>query len=71
LGAIALLDGLGMVAAGAAQAATGFSALAMTLSMAASSVLLIWIILAGVLMWRLAPRLEGEAKDGAFNRSSS
>ena len=71
LGAIGLLDGLGMVAAGAAQAATGFSALAMTLSMAASSVLLIWIILAGIFMWRLAPRLEGEAKDGAFNRSSS
>jgi len=71
LGAIALLDGLGMVAAGAAQAATGFSALAMTLSMAASSVLLIWIILAGIFMWRLAPRLESEAKDGAFNRSSS
>ena len=40
----------------------------MTLSMAASSVLLIWIILAGIFMWRLAPRLEGEAKDGAFNR---
>lgn len=71
LGAIALLDGLGMVAAGAAQAATGFSALAMTLSMAASSVLLIWIILAGIFMWRLAPRLESEAKDGAFDRSSS
>jgi len=30
LGAIALLDGLGMVAAGAAQAATGFAALAMS-----------------------------------------
>jgi hypothetical protein len=71
LGAIALLGGLGMVAAGAAQAATGFSALAMTLSMAASSVLLIWIILAGIFMWRPAPRLESEAKDGAFNRSSS
>jgi len=39
--------------------------------MAASSVLLILIILAGVLMWRLAPRLESEAKHGAFNRSSS
>jgi hypothetical protein len=70
-GAIGLLDGVGMVAAGAAQAATGFSALAMTLSMAASSVLLIWIILAGIFMLRLAPRLESEAKDGAFNRSSS
>jgi hypothetical protein len=71
LGAIGLLDGLGMVAAGAAQAAAGFSALAMTLSMAASSVLLVWIILAGIFMWRLAPRLESEATDGAFNRSSS
>jgi hypothetical protein len=71
LGAIGLLDGVGMVAAGAAQAATGFSALAMALSMAASSVLLIWIILAGIFMWRLAPLLESKTKDGAFNRSSS
>jgi hypothetical protein len=37
-----------------ALAATGFSGLAMTLSMLASSVLLIWAILAGILMWRLA-----------------
>jgi hypothetical protein len=57
VGAIGLLDGLGMVAAGAAQASSGFSALAMTISMTASSVLLLWIILAGILMWRLAPRL--------------
>jgi hypothetical protein len=71
LGAIGLLDGLGMVAAGGTQAATGFSALAMTLSMTASSVLLIWIIVVGVLMWRLARRLENQAKESLFKRSSS
>jgi hypothetical protein len=54
LGALGLLGGLGTVAGGAAQASTGFSELAMTLSMAASSVLLIWALLAGALMWRLA-----------------
>lgn len=60
LGGIGLLGGLGAVAAGAAQASTGFSSLAMTLSMLASSVLLVWVILAGILMWRLAPRLAGD-----------
>jgi hypothetical protein len=59
LGGIGLLGGLGTVAAGAAQASTGFSGLAMTLSMLSSSVLLIWAVLAGLLMWRLAPRLAG------------
>ena len=61
LGGIGLLGGLGTVAAGAAQASTGFSALAMTLSMLTSSVLLIWTILAGILMWRLAPQLAGDS----------
>jgi hypothetical protein len=59
LGGIGLLGGLGLVAAGAAQASTGFSGLAMDLSMLASSVLLVWAILAGVLMWRLASRPAG------------
>jgi len=66
VGVIGLLDGLGMVAAGAAQA-TGFSALAMTISMPASSVLLRWIILAGILMWRLAPRLANNADEHIFS----
>ena len=57
LGAIGLLGGLGTVAAGASQAAIGFSGFAMTLSMVASSILLIWFILGGILLWRLAPRL--------------
>ncbi len=60
LGWIGLLGGLGTVAAGAAQASTGFSGLAMTLSMLTSFVLIIWVILAGMLMWRLAPELAGE-----------
>jgi hypothetical protein len=42
-----------MLAAGAAQASTGFSRLAMTLSMLASSLFLFWIIVVGVLMWWL------------------
>ena len=63
VGAIGLFDGVGMMAAGAAQASSGFSALAMTISMTASSVLLLWIILAGILMWRLAPRLGNNADE--------
>ena len=58
LGLIGLLVGIGLVAAGAAEARTGFSGLGMTLSMLASFVLLIWFILLAVLMWRLAPRLD-------------
>ena len=60
MGWIGLLGGLGLVATGAAQASTGFSDLAMTLSMVASSVFLIWVILVGMLMWRLAPRLVSD-----------
>jgi hypothetical protein len=63
LGLTGLLDGLGIMAAGAAQASTGFSGLSMAISMPASSVLLVWIAVVGALMWRLAPRLadEGDA----------
>lgn len=57
MGWIGLLSGLGLVATGAAQASTGFSDLAMTLSMLASSIFLVWVILVGILMWRLAPQL--------------
>ena len=67
VGVIGLLDGLGMVATGGAQASSGFSALAMTISMPASSVLLRWIILAGILMWRLAPRLANNADEHIFS----
>jgi hypothetical protein len=57
LGLSGLVDGLGMIAGGGAQASTGFSGLAMMISMAASSVLLLWVILAGVWMWRTADQL--------------
>jgi len=33
----------------------------MTLSMVASAVLLIWLILVGILMWRLAPHLPSDS----------
>jgi hypothetical protein len=65
LGGIGLLGGLGTVAAGAAQAATGFSGVAMMLSMLASAVLLLWTMLTGVLLWRLAPTLAGD-RDAAW-----
>ena len=61
LGALGLAGGLGTVAAGVAQASTGFSGLAMTLSMLASAVLLGWVLLAGVVLWRLAQRLPRES----------
>jgi uncharacterized protein DUF4386 len=61
LGGLGLVGALGITAAGVVQAHTGFSALAMMLSMPASCVLLFWAILAGLFLWRLAPRLEGEA----------
>jgi hypothetical protein len=61
LGGIGLLGGLGTVAAGTAQASTGFSGLAMTLSMLASSALLFWAVVAGILMWRLAGQLAGDS----------
>jgi hypothetical protein len=57
LGWIGLLGGLVTASAGVAQAYTGFSALAMTLSMPAGSVLLVWAIVVGVFLWRLAPAL--------------
>lgn len=61
LGGLGLVAGLGQVVAGAAQATTGFSGSAMTLSMVASALLLVWGILAGVLMWREVPKLAGES----------
>jgi hypothetical protein len=32
----------------------------MVLSMLASSVLILWVILVGILLWRLAPQLAGD-----------
>ena len=57
VGAIGLLAGLATLAAGVAQAYTGFSALAMLLSMPAGCVVMAWGMIVGVLLWRLAPSL--------------
>lgn len=54
LGWLGLFGGLATLAAGIAQAFTGFSALAMKLSMPASSILLLWAIVVGAFLWRLA-----------------
>jgi hypothetical protein len=59
LGWVGVAGGLGTVTAGVAQAYTGFSPLAMMLSMSAGSALLLWAMAAGVVMWRLAPHLLG------------
>jgi len=63
LGWLGLLGGLGTLAAGIAQAYTGFSPFAMMLSMPAGCVLLLWAIVVGAFLWRLAPVLP--ATNGA------
>ena len=63
-GWLGLVSGGGIVAAGIAQAHTGFSSLAMSMSMPASLLLLIWVVVIGIRLWRLAPelrRIEGVA----------
>ena len=52
LGWIAVLAGLATVCGGVVLAYTGFSALAMTISMPASIVLLIWMVAVGTFLWR-------------------
>ena len=64
LGGAGLLGGIATMAAGVAQAHTGFSARAMHLSMPGGSILLLWALVVGVRLWRLAPSLsdgEGDA----------
>ncbi|MBD0286861.1 MAG: hypothetical protein ICV79_15740 [Flavisolibacter sp.] len=62
LGWIGLVNAVGTLAAGAAQASTGFSDLSMTLSMLTSSLLLVWVIIVGILLWRLSSRLAANNK---------
>ncbi len=63
LGAFGLVGSLGLLASGAAQASTGFSGLAMALSMPSSIALLVWSILIGAFMWRSVARLTGDSED--------
>ncbi len=57
LGAGGLLVALAMLASGAAMASSGFSGVALSLSMLAALMLLVWIMLAAIRMWKLAPHL--------------
>jgi hypothetical protein len=54
LGYVGLAGALGLIAAGVVQAYSGFSPLAMDVSMPASEVLLLWLVGVGVIMWRRA-----------------
>ncbi len=54
LGWLAVIAGVAVSVAGIATAYTGFSGLVMNINMPASSVLLVWVIIMGVLMWRRA-----------------
>jgi hypothetical protein len=58
LGWLGVVGGSGTLVAGVAQAHAGFSPVAMTISMAASSVLILWALAVGIAMWRLAPQLS-------------
>ncbi|HVH30346.1 MAG TPA: hypothetical protein VNA31_01585 [bacterium] len=58
LGWIGLVDGVGTVGAGMAQASTGFSGLSMMLSTSTSIILLVWALATGALMWRVIPQLS-------------
>ena len=61
LGALGLLGGLVTVAAGVAQAYTGFSPLAMNLGMPAGCALLLWALVVGGMLWRLPPDVDDRA----------
>ena len=52
IGIFALVPGIGSAIAGVLMAYSGFSALAMAISMPASALLLLWMLGIGVMMWR-------------------
>jgi len=52
LGGLAVGGGIPVAAAGVVMAYTGFSGLAMAINMPASSLLLVWMFIVGVFMWR-------------------
>ena len=59
LGGAGVLGGLASVGAGIVQAYTGFSELAMMVSMPASLGLLLWAVVVGGFLWRYARELDG------------
>lgn len=60
LGWLAMLGGVALAAAGIASAYTGFSDVAMTTNMASSLLLLVWLIVVGGVVWRLAAAKSSE-----------
>ena len=60
LGWVGSLGGFGTVAGGILVAFTGFSATAMNVVMPFNLILVIWMVLIGVLMWRRASQFEVE-----------
>ena len=61
LGWLAILGGIPIAVAGIVFAYTGFSDLAMTINLSGSSLLLVWLIVVGVWMWRLASAKSSDA----------
>lgn len=58
---LAIAGGVPTAVAGVVMAYTGFSGLAMAIDMPASSVLLVWMLVVGVFMWRRAGNRSDEA----------
>jgi hypothetical protein len=52
MGGLAIVGGVPTTVAGVVMAYTGFSGLAMAINMPANSILLVWMLTLGVLMWR-------------------
>jgi hypothetical protein len=52
MGGLAIVGGVSTTVAGVVMAHTGFSGLAMAINMPASSLLLVWMLILGVFMWR-------------------
>ena len=52
LGWVGIIGGIATAVASVVIGYTGFSSLAMAINMPASSVLLIWVIIVGIMMWR-------------------
>ena len=61
LGWLAILGGIAIAVAGIVMAYSGFSDLAMTINLSASALLLVWLIVIGVWLWRLASAKSSDA----------
>ena len=56
LAVVAIAGGVATIAAGFAQAFSGFSPLAMMLSMPSGLILIGWVFAVGIVLWRMPPR---------------